>query len=468
MQVKVNLSMETLGQVQAEQHLSARAVKGPGPPPLAIPARDPASIIEPRPPQPPPPPPPPGDRHAPRVTFPSATATPTSRASSSGNSEFNGEENKKGWMPKMDFPKFHGEDVRIWVDTCNTFFQLYSIAEGFKVSAATMYMRDSAAHWYQAYKQTSPWHDWPMFCEAVLAEFEGNTQRDKTRELLTLCQTGYVEEYKRQFDILVYQIKLYDPHIGGMMLVQQFILGLKEELRTTVEVQLPNSVAEAAAFAAVQEGVLERAKGVGKSTFKKHLVGNGKDNSGVGSFTNKFEKGELWKARQLKDYRTANELCFKCGEKYAPRHQCTMPVLMQAKAMEATEILFDEILDQLENSELAECHVSVNALSGSTDNGTIQLQTLVGNQTVLLLIDSGSSHSFIDQNMVNQLNLTTHKMAATRVKVANGEVVMCNKVVPAFTWWVQGNTFSQDMKVLNLGGYDGILGMDWLKQWGLM
>jgi hypothetical protein len=80
------------------------------------------------------------------------------------------------------------------------------------------------------------------------------------RELLTLKQTSSVEEYKKQFDKLVYQIRLYDSIVGGMMLVQRFILGLKEELRAVVEVQLPDSVAEAASFAIVQEAVLERQK----------------------------------------------------------------------------------------------------------------------------------------------------------------------------------------------------------------
>jgi hypothetical protein len=45
-----------------------------------------------------------------------------------------------------------------------------------------------------------------------------------------------VEEYKKQFDKLVYQIRLYDPNMGGLMLVQHFILSLKEELRAAVEV----------------------------------------------------------------------------------------------------------------------------------------------------------------------------------------------------------------------------------------
>lgn len=48
--------------------------------------------------------------------------------------------------------------------------------------------------------------------------------------------------------------------VGGLMLVTQFILRLKEELRAAVEVQLPDSINKVATFAMVQEGVLDRAK----------------------------------------------------------------------------------------------------------------------------------------------------------------------------------------------------------------
>lgn len=81
---------------------------------------------------------------------------------------------------------------------------MYMIPEGFKVAAATMYMHDSAAHWYQAYKVAHGWHDWEEFREAVVSEFEGNMQRDRIRELLLLKQTSSVEDYKRKFDALVY------------------------------------------------------------------------------------------------------------------------------------------------------------------------------------------------------------------------------------------------------------------------
>lgn len=55
-----------------------------------------------------------------------------------------------------------------------------------------------------------------------------------------------------------------------------------------------------------------------------------------------------------------------------------------------------------------------------------------------------------------------------KVKVANGEQLQCNTELSGLKWWISGHTFTSDMKVIDLGGYDAILGMDWLSQWGAM
>lgn len=97
-----------------------------------------------------------------------------------------------------------------------------------------------------------------------MKEFEVNTHRNKTRELLLLRQKGTVENYKKKFEQLVYHIKLFDNTMSDTMLVTQFILGLKEEIKAVVEIHMPENVSQAAAYALVQEGILERA-----SSFKR-------------------------------------------------------------------------------------------------------------------------------------------------------------------------------------------------------
>jgi hypothetical protein len=47
-----------------------------------------------------------------------------------------------------------------------------------------------------------------------------------------------------------------------------------------------------------------------------------------------------------------------------------------------------------------------------------------------------------------------------RVKVANWQVVHSTTEVQGLEWWIQGNTFCTDVRVLDIGAYDMILGMD--------
>lgn len=67
----------------------------------------------------------------------------------------------------MDFPKFDGTRVCVWIDNYETYFSFYQIAEGFMVSVATLNLVGDAANWYLAWKLEVGWHDWPMLKSAI-------------------------------------------------------------------------------------------------------------------------------------------------------------------------------------------------------------------------------------------------------------------------------------------------------------
>jgi hypothetical protein len=62
--------------------------------------------------------------------------------------------------------------------------------------------------------------------------------------------------------------------------------------------------------------------------------------------------------------------------------------------------------------------------------------------------------------------LQVHPTAVTptTVKVANGALLPCTTEVEQFQWWCQGNTFQVDAKIIDVGAYDLVLGMDWLER----
>ena len=77
------------------------------------------------------------------------------------------------------------------------------------------------------------------------------------------------------------------------------------------------------------------------------------------------------------------------------------------------------------------------------------------------------SATFPNKAFVDRLGLAAEEMPPTEVRVANGDKLTCNRIVPGLKWWMQGHTFETPMRELEIGAYDGILGMDWLKQWGV-
>jgi hypothetical protein len=121
-----------------------------------------------------------------------------------------------------------------------------------------------------------------------------------------------VEDYRKSFEQLVYHIRLYDKTISKTFLISQFVLGLKDELRAAVELQIPNTLGKAATLAAIQEGLVLRQK----KPYYKHATPRSPSSSKADSPTQPptgdlWKARHLWKARQLKEFRRLNGLYFQ-------------------------------------------------------------------------------------------------------------------------------------------------------------
>lgn len=81
----------------------------------------------------------------------------------------------------------------------------------------------------------------------------------------------------------------------------------------------------------------------------------------------------------------------------------------------------------------------------------------------MILIDSGSSCTFISDKTVAALKCATTSVSSVSVTVANGQKLVSDKQVHNFTWWVQGHTFTHSARVLPISYFDLVLGMDWLE-----
>lgn len=168
----------------------------------------------------------------------------------------------------------------------------------------------------------------------------------------------------------------------------------------------------------------------------------------------------------LQAYRRGRGLCFKCGEKWAHGHKCRPTVQLQ---------IVKELLEMLQHHDVASpgspndesdedslVVLSQEAVNGTEGPRTMRLWGMIEDKEVLILVVSGSTSSFLNSHTALLLKQKLEKIDQVKVKVANGQIMSCTKQLPNCNWWVQGHSFHTNLRVLELGCYDMILGMDWL------
>lgn len=135
------------------------------------------------------------------------------------------------------------------------------------------------------------------------------------------------------------------------------------------------------------------------------------------------------KLATLCDYRRARGLCFRCGEKWSRDHRC--PEKIQVHVLQ-------EVWDLCHLDDSEECYehnapedqvLAVEVLVATSDQSSahaILLTSIVQGKAVTILIDSGSSCSFISDTLAAQLSGATQLTNAPRVRIVDGTLVPCS------------------------------------------
>ncbi|XP_071907830.1 uncharacterized protein [Coffea arabica] len=83
---------------------------------------------------------------------------------------------------------------------------------------------------------------------------------------------------------------------------------------------------------------------------------------------------------------------------------------------------------------------------------------------ILILVDSGSTHCFIDERLAETIQLPAIGNPLT-VRVADGEQLESRQLQGTIQWEMQGNKFTHQFNTLKLGSYHMVLGVDWLARY---
>jgi hypothetical protein len=159
-------------------------------------------------------------------------------------------------------------------------------------------------------------------------------------------------------------------------------------------------------------------------------------------------------------------LCYNYDDKYHIGHKCNQPRVYLLEGLEIEEgpapvVQKGEALEAPEEEgELLE--ISLHAIVGAPAPKTMRLIGCINNLEVMILIDTGSTHSFLDQNVARKAKLLAHERSMLSAKVANGDFVPCLGYSATVQVSMQGHFFSPKLYLLTLGGCALVLGVDWL------
>ena len=275
-----------------------------------------------------------------------------------------------------------------------------------------------------------------------------------------------------QFAELYDQLSVYEVVPESVHYVTKFIDGLNPTVRVLVALQQSSDLDAAYELALLHESLTSSALQQGHSvkrqqytqavTSAKPATTKTAEDRRTNSDVQRKKLGEdKWEA--LRSYRTAKGLCFMCGEKWSRDHQCKQTVSLHVvqEMVEFFQCTSSEDLLTDEDEEVNLMALSEAAEGKSAHSKAFQLSVIIQGQHRTFLVDSGSTHSFVDTNSASTLT-GVHKCTTMKVKVANGGIMSCDSYVPNCQWSVQGVQFEHDLRILPLSCYDGILGMDWL------
>jgi hypothetical protein len=163
-------------------------------------------------------------------------------------------------------------------------------------------------------------------------------------------------------------------------------------------------------------------------------------------------------------------LCFGCNEKFTPGHRCQKPQTFLIEAYSTEED--DELVDFTGASKVDDCPeeeeplISLHAIAGCNGPKTMRVKAAIGRKTLVVLIDSGSTHNFVDHKIASALQLAVTLAEEFTVKVANGEKLRCTERYTNVVISIQGFQFTTTLYSLPLHGIDIVLGVQWLENLG--
>ncbi|KAL9667204.1 hypothetical protein QQ045_001553 [Rhodiola kirilowii] len=128
-------------------------------------------------------------------------------------------------------------------------------------------------------------------------------------------------------------------------------------------------------------------------------------------------------------------LCFKCDEQFNPGHKCRPKFQCLILEDEKPSGGDDDVLQTEEASHDIVPAISYHAMQGCLVPRTIRLTAELAGRQVMVLVDGGSTHNFLQSRVAKSAGLVVEATRHLRVTVGNGDELWCRVCVGEFAFY---------------------------------
>ncbi|XP_074313633.1 uncharacterized protein LOC141648817 [Silene latifolia] len=408
--------------------------------------------------------------------------------------------------PKIEFPQFDGKNARNWIKKCNRYFYLCKVPNNQKADLASLYVIGKAEPWVQSYMSIRANVDWNDFAMDLCIRFKEAIDSNVVEEFNKLSQTGSLEDYLDSFEHLKGLMLQRNRLLPDQYFLDSFVGGLKPAVKPFVKAFKPETLSEAVEYARLQEETISATK-INKPVLDKPP----QPRPNYTNFQTQYRPGQTYQKNDPKntpaghnyqkqntqmtpyrpnyrnrpplpvdvEERRRKNLCFYCDEQYTAGHVCKGKLykiqVIPIEEYEDTEGESEEMEEECEMNiepNITEGVVeeqpliSLNAMAGHNSFQTMRVTGKVRTHSVHILIDSGSTHNFLDEGVARKLGCRLVNTCPLEVSVANGDKIITTKMCKKFTWKLHDVEFFTDVMIVPLGGCEMVLGVQWLASLG--
>ena len=153
-----------------------------------------------------------------------------------------------------------------------------------------------------------------------------------------------------------------------------------------------------------------------------------------------------------------------------PKHRCLQKKLYACEAeLEVKEPIENDVNSQQDyhpGIEDDSPQISLAAITGISQPQTLKNKGHIKNNNITVVIDSGSTHNFVNVNLAKVFNLFIRLVPNMKVMVADGKKIdnvgKCHKV----KLQMQEYNLESNFFAVPIGGVDVVLGIQWLQTLG--